>query len=228
LLNRCGPDVASVTSSYMEGPANMTDVEMWRRRGILDGVHRLTPDTPGHTLAQWVAYMHSCTTVARITALQRWGGFYSLNNCRYGEDAALWLKILLNEAVCFQLRPLVRIDRQAAQLSGNFTGPRPVEPFLLDPGDIERVCRPELLPLLHRFYARCACKTAVVLGSWGEVARARALVDRFVRLRDVSPLYFILAHLAGVPVAAGLFGRLFRPAIAGQLIRRGLIRARLP
>lgn len=228
LLDRSGPDVVSVTSGYMERPADMTRVEMWRRRGITDGVHRLTPEAPDHALAQGVAYMSCCTTVARKSALQRWGGFYSRDNCRYAEDAALWLKILLNEAVCFQLRPLVHIDRQAAQLSGNFSGPRPIEPFLLDPGDIERVCRPEWLPLLRRYYARCACKTAVILGCWGEVDRARALVDRFVRLRDVNPLYFMLARLACNPVAARLFCRLFRRAIAGGSSRRGRIWNRLP
>ena len=133
--------------------------------GFKEGIQRITPDMSGQELAYMAAYMTQSTTVIRKTAFQRWGGYYCKNSCRYAEDTAFCLKVLLNEAVVFQRRPLAHLDFAASQFGRNFAGPRPIEPFLLDPGDVQKVCPPELVPLLRRYYARCACKTATVLGA---------------------------------------------------------------
>jgi hypothetical protein len=225
-LERCGPEVASVTSGHMERLSDVSDSDRWRRRGITDGVQRLTPQTPVRLMAHMVGYMSSCTTVARSAAIRRWEGFYSRNGCRYAEDTSLWLKVLLNQPVCLQLQPLVHFDRGASQLGGNFSGPRPIEPFLLDPEDVQRVCPPELLPLLRQYFARCACKTAIVLGCWGQSDRARQLVRRFVRRRDADALLFSLALAACHPVSALLL-RPFRSSVAAGQSRRRLPWTRL-
>jgi hypothetical protein len=199
--------------------SDVSDIDLWRRRGIAAGVQRLTPQTPVRLMAHMVGYMSSCTTVARSAAIRRWGGFYSRNRCRYAEDTNLWLKVLLNDAVCFELRPLVHVDRQASQLGGNFSGPRPIEPFLLEPEDVQNVSKPELLPLLGQYYARCAAKTAIMLGCWGESGQARQLVERFVRRRDTDALLFCLARAASNPVSAILL-RPFRSSVAAGQSRR--------
>jgi glycosyltransferase involved in cell wall biosynthesis len=222
LLDRYGPEVVTVTSGYVEQPMNRAPVEMWRKRGISDGVHRVGPQTPCRELAHMVAYMSAWSTVARSAVVRRWGGFYSRDRCRYAEEGPLWLKILLNQAVCFQLRPLVQVHREASELGGNFTGPRPIEAVLLDPGEAEGPCPPELLGLLRQFYARCAAKTAVVLGSWGDYDRARALMARYVRRRDIPLPLYLLARLASNPASA-LPGRLLRRLIAPGQSRRRLI-----
>ena len=226
MLDAHGPEVVAATSGYIESPAGVSLEPMWRKRGLRDGVQQVTPQMSSRMLGYMVAYMTSPATVARRAALRRWGGFYWRNGCRYGEDAALWLKVLLNDRVCFQLRPLVTVDRAASQLGGNFSGPRPVEPFLTDPEDVERVCPPALLPLLGAFYARCASKTAVVLGCWGESARARALVRRYARPGNVELPLFLMALAACTP-GAGLLGRAFRPLIAAGQSRREFLRSRL-
>jgi hypothetical protein len=219
-LDASGRETAAISSGYIVQPGCKSAEGMWRKRGLVEGLHRVVPTTPCRQLAHMVAYMTMSTTVVRSESILRWGGFYSKGGCRYGEDAALWLKVLLNEAVYVMLEPLVSLDYGASQLGSNFRGPRPVEPFLIDPEDVERVCPRELLPLLRRFYARCAAKTAVVVGAWGNTAMSRELVRRHVRPGNVDARLFVLALMGCTPMA-GAIGRLFRPIIAAGQRRRG-------
>jgi hypothetical protein len=87
--------------------------------------------------------------------------------------------VVLNKPVLFSLEPLTRIHRDAAQLSGNLQGPRPIEPFLSDPERVRATCPRELRDLLERFLATRAFKTACVLGYWGRWREARALREAF-------------------------------------------------
>lgn len=211
-----GPEVAAVTSGYIVQPEGISSESLWRKRGLKEGIQRITPDMPGRELAYMAAYMTQSTTVIRKTVCQRWGGYYCKNSCRYAEDTAFCLKVLLNEVVVFQPRVLAHLDFAASQLGRNFAGPRPVEPFLLDPEDVERTCPPELLPLLRRYYARCACRTATVLGAWGETAAARSLVRQYVRVNNTHPAFLLMALFACTP-AAGMFGRvILRSSIASM------------
>lgn len=225
-LDASGPEVAAVSSGYVVQPDGKSSEPMWRLRGFTDGIQRVDATTKCRRLAYMVAYMTMSSTVVRSDAIRRWGGFYSKNGCRYGEDAALWLKVLLNHAVYFSLEPLVHLDYGASELGSNFTGPRPIEPFLLDPEDVERACPPELAPLLGQFYARCAAKTAVVLGAWGKSAVARSLVRRFVRPGNVEARLLLLALAACTP-AAGILGRPFRGIIGAGQRRRVFLWKRL-
>ncbi len=212
LLDQHGPAVAAVTSGYVEYPAGVSREPMWRARGVTDGVHRVTPRTPPLCLVHMLAYMSPCTTVARAEAVRRWGGFHQRNRCCYAEDASLWLKVLMHETVCFQFRPLVNVHRETSGLSGNLLRPRPVEPFLLDPGEIAQVCPPELRSLLDRFYAIRACKTAAVLGYWGQWREAARLFRRFVSWRDWRVPFFASALVGCTPLGA----------LSGWIWRRGL------
>src|SRR5206468_3195700 len=95
----------------------------------------------------------------------------------------------------------VRKDCEAAELSTNLTGVRPIEPFLLDPGEIEALCPAELRPLLRAVLALRACKTASVYGYFGDHARARELMSRFVKLSDWKLPWFFTALLSCTPAA---------------------------
>jgi glycosyltransferase involved in cell wall biosynthesis len=206
MLAEFGPEVAAVTSGYLIQPDNISSEPLWRKRGLSTGALRVTPDISCHKLAHLAAFMAPSTTIFRRAMIERWGGFYAKNSCRYAEDQQLCLKVLLNDAVLLRLEPLVNRDFSASQLSRNFAGPRPVEPFLLDPEDVEKACPPELVPLLRRYYARCACKTATVLGLWGDTAAARSLVRQYVRVNNTHPAFLLMALFACTPVA-DLLGR---------------------
>src|ERR1044072_1267030 len=138
LLESYGTQAATISSGYIEYPAGVSREEMWLSRGITDGVHRLSPQPRPALAVSMLAYMSPWSTVARADVIRKWGGFYSREKCLYAEDAFLWLKVLLNEAVAFNLKPLVRFHVEASGLSRNLSGARPVEPFLTDARSSER------------------------------------------------------------------------------------------
>jgi hypothetical protein len=147
---------------------------------LRQGLFRLSPSTPAMQFVHTLAFVSPCSTVVRADAFNRWGGFYE-HRCLYGEDADLWLKILLNETVALHLdAPLVRFHRDASHLSDNRLRNTPVEPFLESPERIEAVCPPELRLLLSDVLAIRAFKRACVLGYWGKWREAAELRRRFV------------------------------------------------
>ena len=204
LLDEYGPGVATVTSGYVEQPGGVSTEKLWRARGVREGVRRVTPQTPPALFVSMLAYMSPCSTVARAEAVRRWGGFYERDRCLYAEDAALWMKTLLNEPAAYTLRPLAVFHRDAAGLSKNLRGARPVEPFLDDPREIERACPPHLRELLRRVLAARAFKTACVLGYWGRWREARSLVRRFVVRGSWRLPYYAPALVCSTPLGAGL------------------------
>ncbi len=113
--------LASFTAGYIEFPAEVSTASMWHRRGIKDGLVAIDASTRPELLHYMLAYMSSCSTVTRREALRKWGGFFE-HRCTFGEDSFLWLKILLNEPVLFDLRPSVRFHREAGNLSQNLRG----------------------------------------------------------------------------------------------------------
>ena len=204
LLEGFGPEVATITSGYLEFPSGKSNERMWRERGLTDGVSRMTPDmSPALALAT-LAYMSPCTTVARTEAVRKWGGFYDGEHCLYAEDAHLWLKVLLNESVAIQLRPLARIHFEASGPTQTRRAARPIEPFLVHPDKIEAVCPPELRSVLARILAARALKTACVLGYWGNWRGARALVNRFDLPGSWRLPYYTSSVVCRTPVGAGL------------------------
>ncbi|HWQ52527.1 MAG TPA: glycosyltransferase family A protein [Bryobacteraceae bacterium] len=205
------PTAASVSSAWIDYPGKIPCAAVWSRRGISEGLHRLSPSTPLGLFAAMVTYMTPCTTIARASVLRRLGGFQG-NGCRYAEDTILWLKIVLDFPVCFHLLPLTELHREASELSGNYARPRPVESFLEDPDEVASLYPAELRPLLARFYALRACKTACMLSYWGEWRRARELLGRLVTMRDWRVPLFFPAQAGSTPLgaAAAYLWRRFR------------------
>lgn len=209
VLDSSGTEVVSVTSGYFEYPQGTSTEKMWRRLGITEGTYETTVNTSPRRLINVLAYMSPCSTLAKTASVRKYGGFYGGEKCRYGEDAFLWLKILLREKVALNLKPLVKFHREAASLSKNLTGARPVEPFLTDPKEIESACPNELRELLAKFLAARAFKTACVLGYWGHWSEAKSLMQRFKIPGGWRLPYYAPALVCGTPLGANL-GRTWR------------------
>ena len=213
---KAGSEIASVTAGYVEMPSGASSEALWRSRGLSTGPVRLNPSTDPSFAVSLVAFMTPCTTIARTHAIRNVGGFYDRNGCRYGEDAHLWLKLILNRQVMVDLEPRARIHREASGLSSNLPGARPVEPFLEDPSEIEDSCPTSLRPLLEQMLAIRAFKTACVLGYWGDWRKAAALRRRFPRplWRPLLP-YQLESMVCSTPVGPAL-GAAWRSLQAGR------------
>lgn len=197
-------EVASVTSGYYEWPSQISREAYWKARGLASGVQRLTADSDPVRAIATLAYMSPWSTVVRAEIVRRYDGFYERNRCLYAEDAFLWLKVLLNHPVLFNMKPLVRFHVEASELSANLKGVRPVEPFLEHPEEIEAVCPAAMRGLLAKVLAIRAQKTACVLGYWGQWQRARAIQRRF-RVPGAWRLpYFWPAQVCSTPVGGWL------------------------
>lgn len=197
-------------------PQNITTEARWLRRDVPTGRFRLTPDSPPAQLVAILANtLPSSCVLHRQTALEH-GGFYAKDRCLFSEDAHLYLKLLLHADFYFAPEPLTLRYEDASELALNQGGVRPIEPFLRDPQDIYSDCPAPFRPLVDRFLAARALKTAAVYGYHSHPSQARALFAQFVQSRrDFTNPYFFPALLAHTPLA-GLLGRASRPVLAGR------------
>jgi glycosyltransferase involved in cell wall biosynthesis len=203
-----GDQVSAVTSGYLEFPAGTSTEPFWRARGIPEGLFRLTSDMPPMQVIHSLAYMCPWSTIVRSSVFRHFGGFFE-ERCLYAEDAFLWLQVLLNEGVAFQMKPLVRFHREASGLSNNFVRKSPIEPFLTHPDRIEAGCPANLRPLLAQVLAIRAFKRSCVLGYWGQWREAIALRRRYSLPGRWGLPYYGASLLAGTPLA-GALGSMWR------------------
>ncbi len=209
-LDEAGPEVSAVVSGHIRMPEGKTLGGMWDRRGVREGIFRATPATDPMNLVHRLAYLSPCATLIRAAAVQRHGGFFGREGCRYAEDAWFFFRVLLNETVLFRREPLVTFHTDASSLSRNYQGPRPVEPFLLAPEELELSCPKPLKPLLRQVLSIRASKTACVLAWWGLRDEALGLLQRFEADRDLTQPWARTALLATSPVGI----------LAGSALRR--------
>ena len=212
------PEIAATTCGYIEFPRGASTEAMWKKRGLTPGLGMIYPQTCPVLLSHMLAYMSPCSTVARAAIVRQYGGFYD-KGPRFGEDSILWLKVLLNEPVYFRMEPLACFHREASELSGNYRAARPIEPFLTSPMEVASVCQPALQPLLRSLYAARACKTASMLGYWGQWREAQRLLREFVTWRHWHLPYFATA-LAGCTPLGGFLGRIMRMAGSSGVVVR--------
>jgi hypothetical protein len=204
LLDEYGPDVAALSCAWHEVPDLRHIPVLWKQRDIPEGPVRISPETPPEHAIHMLAFMHSCTTVARTERVRQWGGFFDRNRCLYAEDAHLWLKVLLNHPVAFHSEPLVHIDTEASALSHNLRGQRPLEPFLEFPEEIEPACPPALRELLRGMLAIRAYKTACVWGYAGYWREAADLRKRFDHPAGARLPYYWPSLVCATPAGAAL------------------------
>ena len=205
------PKAAALTSGYIEYPAGISRAQMWHERGLRAGLTRLSPFTDPKVAIALLAYMTPCTTVVRADVVRKLGGFYERDRCAYGEDAHLWLKLLFNEGVNVNLKPLAKIHFEASGATQTRRSVRPIEPFLVDPREVQANCPPHLRALLARVLAIRAFKTACMLGYWGRWREARELVSRFRTTRAWQLPYYTSSLVCRTPIAA-VIGKVWRTA----------------
>ena len=198
----------AATSGYYEYPAGKSSEDLWRSRGLRDGVVELTGQTSVTEFLYLLRFMAPWSTLVRREEFMRLNGFHERTRSLYGEDTCLWMKLLTNAPVVIDLKPRVKFHRESSSLSGNTSGARPVEPFLVDPEEVLSVCPDSLEPLLKDAIQARALKTACVLGFWGHWKEAGTIRRRFWDAGALRHRHSIPAVLAGTRLAplGGTFG----------------------
>jgi glycosyltransferase involved in cell wall biosynthesis len=176
-------EVATISTAYHDAGQEAGVVEaLWETRGITDGQYRVGPEGRSAQFAVWLlAYMSPCSTVSRKSVVENYGGFFGQWKCLYAEDSYLWLQVLLNETVAVSREPLVVVHSEASELSGNGSGPFPMEPFLIAPSELYARCPTVRHDLLEEVLAIRAVGTARSYALHGYGAEARGLLTRFCR-----------------------------------------------
>lgn len=131
ILNRHA-DCAAVCVAHVPRPgAAVFDAEVWRRRGIREGIWRVTPETSPKAIAEVRSFFTPCSAIGcrREVALAL-GGFYE-DGCTYREDAYLVTRMLFRYPVYLRLEPTVYYHQDASDL-GLSSGRKsfPLEPLL--------------------------------------------------------------------------------------------------
>lgn len=211
-LEEAGPEVAATVCGHRVMPADTTRERLWRRRGVREGIFRATPQERALRFIHQLAFMSPCATLIRREAFERCGGFYARDRCLYGEDAYLFMRVLLQHPVSFRFDPLVTFHTDASALSNNLPGPRPLEPFLRFSEEFELECPRALRPLLREILSIRASKTACMLAWWGRQKEAEALLARFAAVRRLWHPWALAATVAvsGLGIRVGALARAAR------------------
>ena len=194
ILDRVGLGVATFTCTYIEFPGPISAERLWHNRGIRSGVYHVQAGMPPLFFAHLIAFMITSGTVCRASSFRKWGGFAERHSA-YGEDANLWVKMLLNEGVYFSLWPGVILHSEASALRNWSLSTRPLEPILENPAAIRAACPKPLLNLLTQVLAIRAFKTACQWAYWGRWHDARDLWRRFRTRGAYGTLYLLCATL---------------------------------
>jgi glycosyltransferase involved in cell wall biosynthesis len=176
------PECGAFTAAYWLEPAG---VDRWAELGVTEGVWRLAPDIARRELRTCAYIFHACTAVYRRECFERFGGFFTEDGCRLGEDVWLWIQLLLNAPVYRCVTPLGRYHMDASELGiGARKGALPIEPVLARPDRIRAVCPPDLRDVLELWLGQYAARAAFMQIDRGAPEKARALLQAFPRIRD--------------------------------------------
>jgi len=202
----------AATSGYYEYPGGKSSEDLYRSRGLREGIIELTPQTSVKQFLYLLQYMAPWSTVIRRGEFERLNGFHHRTRSLYGEDTCLWMKLLTNAPVAVSLKPRVKFHRENSDLSGITSGARPVEPFLIDPQEVLSACPETLRPLLWDTIQARSLKTACMLGFWGQWREAESLRKRFWNVRALRHRHSIPAIIAGTRFAP-LAGHVWRKTL---------------
>lgn len=195
------PQAAVAASSWFYEPGHQSSDSIFREFSFGPGIHRMSPHTKLSQLMGLMVFLMPRNTMVRRDVFLSYGG-YREHRCRYAEDTYLYLPLALNFETVVLGEATSYFHRDASELSGNYTKARPVEPFLEDAATMRARCPGPLLPLLERFLAARAMKTACMLSFWGHWREGVALRDRFGLAEAAKLPWYWPSRLACNPIGS--------------------------
>ena len=220
-LSKVGDEVVTISFGYDEPWKDYKEiVQMWDRRGVVNGVYELFNNSDPLLAVSLLAYMSPWSTMARKDVVIKYGGFFERYRCLYAEDAHLWLKVLLNHKIAISREKLVVFHSEASELSGNLRKPHPIEPFLLDASEIIKACPLEKRELLDKILAIRAAQTSIHYSIFGFRKEAKNLLNRFCL--NYKPKNYYKAYLFSELTNIIPLLRKFYRKVKYELLRKAL------
>lgn len=186
------PDCDIAAAAYYLGE-NAKDISVeFKKRGMKDGPWKLNNKISDKELKNAIYILHSSSTLCKRTVIDKYGGFYTKNNCRLGEDYYLWLQIMLNHKIYRILQPLWHYHIEVSQLGNGSLLDKCNQPFLTDASSIKNNCPPEFISVLERWLAIYALGLANELSCKGQFDYSERLVKNFPLMKSFGLEYFKL------------------------------------
>lgn len=155
------PDCDAVIGPTLFGPDKKDQCEVWKRMGIKEGVWSLGTDSTWGNLTRIMDLFSTGRTIYRSLVVNRYGGFYSKDKCRFSEDKYLWLQVVLNHRVFILMESLFWYHSEDSQLypPGMYGRPGFIPPLLTDPDGIRRICPSQFMPILQKYLCHVALRS---------------------------------------------------------------------
>lgn len=170
------PDCALSVASCYTGPNRVDRTDAFLELGVTGGPFTMPYDMAPHRFKGAVDYMDSGVIVCERRVVEDLGGFYDEPHTTYGEDAWIWMLVLLNHRSYRDLTPLAWKHTEASELGEGRRTVRPAWPFLTDPEPFWVRCPEEYHPLLAEVSAHYALVAARRHAQFGDVTTARRLL----------------------------------------------------
>jgi hypothetical protein len=168
-----------VTTCYYRYPEGISMTSTWQKKGIVEGVARLLPNTKNKIAVDILSAISAWCTLSKTSIIKKYGGFFDQYRCLYGEDAHLYLKIILNEPFGFILTPHVNHYVDASELAYNYPSFHDMAHFLKDPSEIVSTCPDNMVSLLNGILEYRALQYVINSSKFSRGRSARTLLVRF-------------------------------------------------
>ncbi len=194
------PDCDVAASCYYRGPERKDICDLFRQYGMTEGPWRLNVNISDYELKHAVYILNSNSTLYKRSVIEKYGGFYSKNSCKYGEDFYLFLQVMLNHKIYRILKPLWWFHSESSDIVIKNPAYQELHPFLTDIMPLKQNCPPEYHKLLDRWLALFALWLAHECARESQRAKARYLIKQFPLMKKHFLEYSKLKLKIEIPV----------------------------
>jgi glycosyltransferase involved in cell wall biosynthesis len=148
---------------------------------------RLSPEIEPEKMWPFLFYLQSGGTVmCRRDIVLKYGGSYE-HRCTWAEDQYLWLQVMLNHRIYYDMTPLWQYHTEESELNEhNRKLPEPLFPFLTDPDPIKKNCPVEYQITLERFLIYAAKVDFFRMVGHENMPAAKYLLRNFPSMKSIE------------------------------------------
>lgn len=172
----------SIVNSYM-GKDRILFTDMpGMNKNVIEGMWRLPTQIKPSDMWTAIFRIQAGSTICRRELIIEYGGSYDGS---FAEDQYLWLQILLNHAVYYDMTPLFWYHTEESDLNvpENYARGHSL-PFVANPEPLRKKCPAEYKMTLEQFLAHSAWFDFHRLAGQGNISAARSLFTQFPLMKS--------------------------------------------